>query len=62
MSRIECLLFSEFDLMGVLEGDSPLSNPVALFVVQLLLITILSRLIGAIIGRFKQPLVIAEMV
>ncbi len=48
--------------MSVLNGVSPLEDAVALFVAQLLIILILSRLIGILAAKFGQPRVIAEMV
>ncbi|KAI8915203.1 Cation/H+ exchanger, partial [Powellomyces hirtus] len=52
--------------MGVagtfLSGENPLKDPIALFLLQALIIIILSRFLAAGLGYIKQPRVIAEVI
>ncbi len=48
--------------MGVLDGDSPVASHVSLFMIQVIFVVTLSRGLGYICHKVKQPMVIAEMV
>ena len=45
-----------------LAGTNPLKDPIALFLVQALLIVILSRVLAVGLGYLRQPRVIAEVI
>eukprot|EP00128_Syssomonas_multiformis_P001715 Colp12_sorted_trinity150504_noHs@23228 len=47
---------------SVFEGYSPLSTPLEVFIIQLLLVVALSRFLGYFLKKLNQPLVIAEVV
>lgn len=48
--------------MAVLDGDSPVGEALPRFMVQIIFVVTLSRILGVICHRVKQPMVIAEMV
>lgn len=51
--------------MGVgtfLAGENPLHDPIALFLVQTLIIVTLSRVLAVGLGYLRQPRVIAEVI
>eukprot|EP00026_Physarum_polycephalum_P002006 Phypoly_transcript_02010.p1 GENE.Phypoly_transcript_02010~~Phypoly_transcript_02010.p1 ORF type:complete len:905 (+),score=176.30 Phypoly_transcript_02010:146-2860(+) len=49
-------------LLSLADGDNPLDDPVALFIVQLVFILVVSRALGYAFRYIKQPQVIAEVI
>ncbi|KNC97065.1 uncharacterized protein SPPG_07462 [Spizellomyces punctatus DAOM BR117] len=47
---------------SILSGKNPLTDPVALFLLQALIIIVLSRLLAILLGYVRQPRVIAEVI
>jgi Kef-type K+ transport system membrane component KefB len=47
---------------GFVTGGAPLNTPLALFLLELLLVISLSRVIGAVLSYLNEPMVIAEIV
>lgn len=47
---------------SIINGDNPMHDPLALFILQILVIIILTRLLGMLLGYFRQPRVIAEVI
>lgn len=43
-------------------GGAPLNTPLALFLLELLLVIALSRIIGALLSKLNEPMVIAEII
>jgi Kef-type K+ transport system membrane component KefB len=47
---------------GFVTGGAPLNTPLAIFLLELLLVISLSRVIGAILNYLNEPMVIAEII
>lgn len=50
------------DLLSIADGESPISTPLTLFLVQLLVVVSFSKLLGLLLRKVKQPMVIAEVI
>lgn len=48
--------------MSIATGDSPIGEPIELFILQLLIIVILSKFLAFLLHYIKQPQVIAEII
>jgi Kef-type K+ transport system membrane component KefB len=50
------------NLLSLTDGENPLEDPLALFIVQLVFILVVSRILGYFLKYLKQPQVIAEVI
>lgn len=59
---IVCYTASISSALGVWDGDNPLNHTIPLFILQLLVIVISTRIVAIIIHPFRQPRYISEIV